>query len=289
MAVPRVSIVLCTYNRASQLAEAIKSVLDQDYRDFELIIVDDASNDGTEDVVRSFDDARIVFTKNESNKGAAASRNKGINMSQGELIAFQDSDDLWLEGKLSRQVKELSELPESYGACYSAFWRKDASGTHLLPGTRPEHEAQGLFQELLKANLVAMPTLLVRKSCLDQVGIFDESFRRLIDWDLALRIAHDFSMRFCDEPLLFTHHMASGISEDVDAYLEAIDLLVSKHAADYRRRWWLVANHYLFNAKYLARHRRFREAFKQGVRALKVLFDRIACRDIRINPTGKTT
>ncbi len=282
-----VSIVLCTYNRAAVIGEAIRSVLDQDYVKFELIIVDDGSTDRTEEIVESFEDERIVFLRNPVNIGAAASRNRGISIAKGTLIAFQDSDDSWLPGKLDRQVRALAGMPDSCGACYTSFWRRDTGSIHLQPGERPIEEQEALFLRLLRGNVVNLPTLLVKKSCLDQVGVFDESFRRLMDWDLALRISREFAMIFCEEPLLLANHTEASISEDVDAYIEAVNMLLSKYADDYKKERWLVVNHYLFNAKYLAKNHELFKAMKHIFKVGKLLFDRIFFGEIRIPKTDR--
>src|SRR3989344_1865760 len=99
----KVSVVLPTYNRAHTLERAVRSVLNQTHKDFELIVVDDGSTDNTRDIVVSFADGRIRYIKHESNKGVAEARNTGIGASRASLIAFQDSDDEWLPHKLALQ------------------------------------------------------------------------------------------------------------------------------------------------------------------------------------------
>jgi glycosyltransferase involved in cell wall biosynthesis len=93
---PKVSVIIITYNRADLLSRAINSVLFQDYQDFELLIIDDASTDNTSEIVRAFNDNRIKYYLNEKNLGIAKSRNKGISLAVGEYIAMLDSDDYWI-------------------------------------------------------------------------------------------------------------------------------------------------------------------------------------------------
>lgn len=128
---PKVSVIIPTYNRAHLIGRAIKSVLNQTYKDFEIIIVDDGSTDKTEEVVKDFKDERVRYIRREKNKGGSAARNTGIKAARGEYIAFQDSDDEWLPEKLEKQMKafeamamakpviatKVSDLPEILDRC----------------------------------------------------------------------------------------------------------------------------------------------------------------------------
>lgn len=107
---PKVSVIIAAYNRAHLIGRALRTVLEQTYNDFEVIIVDDASTDNTENVIKSFDDARIKYIRHDKNKGAAAAWNTGIRASKGEYIAFQDSDDEWAEDKLEKQMNAFRSL-----------------------------------------------------------------------------------------------------------------------------------------------------------------------------------
>lgn len=279
---PAVSVVLCTFNRANLLPRAVESVLGQDYDDLELLIIDDASTDETQSLVMSFKDDRIVYIRNSENIGAAASRNKGISLSRGSLVAFQDSDDVWLPGKLSRQVGALEDAHVFYGACYSSLLRVSPTGISIFPGKDAASDNDDLFEKLLRYNLIDMPTLLARKECLMGVGALDERLARLIDWDLALRLAREYNIYFCREPLLLSYHTESSISENVDAYINAIDLILSKYAEHYEGKWFLVMNHYLFNAKYLVKNQRYAKAVKYLGKALRILYDRMVLGRMRI-------
>ncbi len=112
---PAVSVVLPTYNRAQSLPGAMRSVLDQSFGDLELIIVDDASTENIEAIVADFGDPRIRYLRLDHNSGAAAARNVGMAETRGQYIAFQDSDDIWLPGKLARQVELLEGQPPNVG------------------------------------------------------------------------------------------------------------------------------------------------------------------------------
>lgn len=124
-----VSIIMPSYNTGKFIAESIKSVLAQTYQDFELIIVDDCSTDDTEEVVKSFNDSRIIFIKNETNSGAAVSRNRALREAKGKWIAFLDSDDLWMPQKLELQLNFMKE--NGYAFTYTDYKIVTPSGEEL--------------------------------------------------------------------------------------------------------------------------------------------------------------
>lgn len=121
-----VSVIMPSYNTGKFIAESINSVLSQTYNNLELIIVDDCSTDNTDEVVKSFDDKRIRYFKNEKNSGAAVSRNRALREAKGKWIAFLDSDDLWIEDKLEKQIKFMSE--NNYHFSYTNYEEIDESG-----------------------------------------------------------------------------------------------------------------------------------------------------------------
>ena len=124
-----VSIIMPTYNCAKFIGETIKSVIAQTYSNFELIIVDDCSKDNTEDVVNSFDDKRIKYHKLEKNSGAAVARTTAMNMAKGKYMAFLDSDDLWMENKLERQLKFMKD--NNYNITCTAYEQVNEVGENL--------------------------------------------------------------------------------------------------------------------------------------------------------------
>lgn len=118
---PTVSIIIPTYNRRQSIGRFIKSVLNQTYRDFELIIVDDGSTDNTRELVAGFNNERIRYVRHEENKGEAAARNTGIKAARGEYIASHDSDDEWLHEKLAKQIRAFENCSPEIGVVYNAL------------------------------------------------------------------------------------------------------------------------------------------------------------------------
>jgi glycosyltransferase involved in cell wall biosynthesis len=196
-----VSVIIPTHNRSSLLKRAVRSVLKQTYTYFECIIVDDASSDGTQEVVNSFKDDRLVYLRNKDNRGASASRNKGIKKSQGEFIAFLDDDDEWLDEKLEKQVNLLENLPSEYGMvyCWMDYFDKDGKLFYENHQTLKGY----VFPHVLDAQrLGGCPTLLVRRNIINEIGGFDESLLRGNDGDFIRRVCRKYEVDYVPEVLV---------------------------------------------------------------------------------------
>ena len=193
----KVSVIIPTYNRARLLTQAVDSVLNQTFKDYELIIVDNYSSDNTESVVKSYDDERIRYFKNQNHGLIGVNRNYGIQKSQGEYISFLDDDDLWLPGKLEKQVELLDSNPE-LGLVYSDINIIGSNGNVLkdtyFHNVKPFRG--NVFNELLVANFISNLTVMVRKEALNKVGMFDLKYIIAQDYDLWLRIARDYTIDF---------------------------------------------------------------------------------------------
>ena len=191
MTVPAVSIVLPTFDRLPLLREAVASVLAQSRGDWELIIVDDGSRDGTAGYVDSLHDSRIHLVSVAHDGNPARLRNLGIARARAPWVAFLDSDDLWSPEKLASQLGAVGERPEC-GWTYTAYALIDDEGRELPPEQYPPFQARSgnIVCELLTHDArVACPTALVRRSVLTSVGGFDESLAFSEDFDLWLRLA----------------------------------------------------------------------------------------------------
>lgn len=189
---PLISVIIPTYNRADLIGETLRSVLDQTYPDFEIIVVDNGSTDNTEEVVRSFNDLRIRYHWQENSGLPANSRNVGIVMAKGQWVAFLDSDDLWLPRKLELQVRCFEDHPDAglvYGDAVTLGGPEE--GKSILRGGFVEGD---IFQDQLKYNHLPTLTVMVKKSCLDEMGVFDESpeLRGHEDYELFLRVLSRF-------------------------------------------------------------------------------------------------
>jgi len=198
----KVSVILPTYNRSRMISEAIDSVLNQTFKDFELIVVDNYSTDNTESAVQSYRDKRIRYYKNHNHGLVSVSRNYGIEKSGGEYIAFLDDDDLWLPEKLEKQLILLDSNKE-LGLVYSDYYNMDSNGNLIgEPCFRSLKPFRGnVFNELIVVNFVPQLTVLIRREALDVVGGFNLKYRIAQDYDLWLRIAERYLIDFTEEPL----------------------------------------------------------------------------------------
>ena len=180
----RVSVVIPTYNRAEFVREAIASVLRQDYPDVELVVVDDGSSDGTAAVVREFGTAvRYLW---QENRGVSAARNRGAAACAGDLIAFLDSDDLWMPGKVAAQVAYFEAHPEAQACHTDEVWIRRG----VRVNERHVHRKQGGWQFLasLSRCLISPSAIMMRRGLWDRLGGFDETLPACEDYDLWLRL-----------------------------------------------------------------------------------------------------
>jgi len=223
-----ISVILPTFNRSNMIVRSICSVLNQTYKDFELIIVDDGSTDCTQDMVSRIKDSRIRYIRHEKNKGAAAARNTGIKAAQCDLIAFQDSDDEWVPEKLEKQIKAILALPDDFGVIYSAFWRLGKQKIYI-PRKNILMKEGWMYKQLLYGNIVGMPVSLIKKECFNVVGGFSENLRALEDWELFLRISKFFKFKYIDEPLVLSYETEGSVSKNVLAHAEAYEYILANN------------------------------------------------------------
>ncbi|XME04282.1 glycosyltransferase family 2 protein [Lachnospiraceae bacterium C1.1] len=230
-----VSVIIPTYNRKGILAHAVDSVLAQTYKKLELIIVDDGSDDGTEEYVRSISDSRVIYIKGE-HRGAGAARNTGVKHSRFNLIAFCDSDSEWHPDKLEIQLEYMKKYPES-GLIYCRYQslNKDGSVRTFFPDDSiSEIECSGnyLYQHLLVHNLVGTPTMLIRKEIFERTGGFDESLGILEDYELTLRIASITDIQCCYKILVDDYYSEGSISSNLQEYFKVRCMLIARYSTE---------------------------------------------------------
>jgi glycosyltransferase involved in cell wall biosynthesis len=195
---PRVSVIIPTYNRGWIVKEAIESVLAQDYRDFELIVVDDGSTDNTDDILDSYRGDIIVFR--QENQGVSAARNRGLAEASGCFIAFLDSDDLWLSQKLFRQVEFFNKNPDAKICQTEETWIR--KGVRVNPKKRHKKPWGMIFEPSLALCLISPSAVMIRRSLFEEVGGFDETLPACEDYDLWLRISCRYPVYLIDTPLI---------------------------------------------------------------------------------------
>jgi glycosyltransferase involved in cell wall biosynthesis len=180
-----INIIIPTYNRASLLKRAIDSVLEQTRSEFELIVVDDGSNDNTQELLKSYGSHITVLT--QEHRGVSATRNLGIAHSTNDWIAFLDSDDEWKPHKLEHQLSYIQEHPTCKICQTEEDWIRNGKGVN--PKNKHQKPSGWIFEESLKLCLVSPSSVMIHREVFETVGVFDEDFPACEDYDLWLRIA----------------------------------------------------------------------------------------------------
>ena len=210
MSAPKISVIMATYNHEPFVAEAINSVLSQDRVEFEFLIGEDGSSDRTRDVVVSFRDDRIKFFPNEINRGACTVTNELIARSRGKYIALINSDDAWTENKLRHQFDILENSPR-IGASFGRAKFFDRDGRSIskqaLPfGTVFDQENRNSGQWLRRffdlGNCICHPTMFIRRSCYEEIGLYSNLLRQLPDLDMWIRLVKRYEIHISDLDLI---------------------------------------------------------------------------------------
>lgn len=195
---PKVSVIIPAYNAMTYLPVTLASVLRQTFTDLEVLIIDDGSSDNLEQWFTELIDPRVKLIRQE-NQGVAAARNTGIANAQGEYIAFLDADDLWEPTKLEKQVSCLENNPQ-VALVHTNMGLIDWQGKSLGRVIKSPAEGDAL-KKILQQNTVVTSSVMIRKFCLEKVGVFDINLRSSEDWDLWVRIAASYPLAVIKEPL----------------------------------------------------------------------------------------
>lgn len=275
---PLVSVILPTHDRPRTLGRAIQSVLAQLHDHLELVVVDDASKPDTSEVVRAFDDSRLRYVRMDRNRGAAAARNAGIREARGELIAFQDDDDIWLIDKLEKQVTYLTNRPD-IGLCLCGYFRVNPGGATVIGMDTHENGrldfSRGPFDGF---GVIATPGWLVRRSILNAAGGFDERLKSWDDWEMGCRIAKTSSIGYHDEPLFIQDRIQGGqMWRNRSVYASDMAVILEKHSDVWRDKPRLLSRQYTVMGRAEA-------AFHSTSRARRALL-----RAIRLDPLAWKT
>lgn len=225
---PKVSVIIPTYNRAHLIQKSIRSVLNQTYKNLELIIVDDSTDD-TEIKVKEIKDERLIYIKNQQRMGVSKARNMAIEISTGELIAFQDSDDEWYPDKLEKQVNLLMNSSPDTAAVYCGMEIIDASTNKKLDVVVPEIDFRKSFTQDGLLQTPATQTVVIKKSVLNEVGYFDERLKAAEDTELAVRVSKNYKYAFVNEPLIKVVRNHDSLMGNANNYLFAFELICQKH------------------------------------------------------------
>ena len=226
---PLVSVIIPLYNREKTIQRAVDSVLNQTYTNIEVIVVDDGSTDDSVKMLHKYvDDNRVKVFCQPQNKGANAARNRGIREARGEYIAFHDSDDAWLPDKLEKQIRCM-ERDEFY-VSFCAFKRHYEGAVQIVPNISEQLSCESIRERLRRGNIVGTPTLVLHKSVVSAVGVFDEEMPRLQDYEYMIRIVKKYDVCFVNEVLVNEYELDRCISLNQTSLNQAYALLIKKHA-----------------------------------------------------------
>lgn len=221
-----ISIVVPTYNRANVIHKSIDSILNQTYKDFELIIVDDGSKDNTEQVVKEYHDDRIKYVRNESEKhGPSSARNIGIKHSTGQYIAFNDSDDEWHQDKLEKQIEFLKKTRADVTFC---VMRKNSGGKQEYIPERSFTQDQCNIKRVLISSFTGTPALLGKADCFKN-NLFDEAITCNEDWELVIRLIDNYNVVYQSENLVEVSVTQQSVSSDYNNAVVAMQYIMDKH------------------------------------------------------------
>jgi hypothetical protein len=202
-----VSVIIATHNRETLVAEAIDSVLAQSMKVREIIVVDDGSTDNTRQRLSQYGDRIRAFF--QSNLGASEARNYGVRQAKAQWIAFLDDDDVWLRGKIERQMQLARQNPN-----LRLIYCSDHAVDEQLQVIHTRHAAHAnrgdVFEQLLTQNFIFTSCVIARSDAVEQAGLMDPDLKFAEDWDLWLRIAARHPVDFVPEPLVLYRQSATG-------------------------------------------------------------------------------
>ena len=241
--IPQVSVVIPVFNGEQTIKRALDSVCAQTFSNLEVVVVDDASNDRTSDIVAQYACDRLTIIRSPENQGAGAARNIGIAQARGRWVAFLDADDAWKPAKLEKQIALLERSKKSVAACATGYdLEKDGRRQGITLNLTPERFRSDI---LFGCTISPGSTLVVERYVFDEIGGFDENFRRLEDWDWLLRFSERYDMEFVPEPfaeIYLTSKAPRPNLTDSDPVRAGIRRMGAKHAtrlASFRERMQL--------------------------------------------------
>lgn len=256
-----VSIIITTYKREPKIVRrAIESVIAQTYKDWELWVIDDSPADyelrnNVKDIFEYYkNDCRINYFQQAKNSGACAARNVGINLSKGEFLAFLDDDDEWIATKLEKQVNKFLSSPVETGLIYcGCFLKNDVNQS--ITTAKTNYIKGNIFSELTHENYLGGASFpLIKKSCLEKVGLFDPQMLSCQDLDLWLRISREFLIDYVEEPLVIYHmHEGEQITKCIEKVVAGRERILYKNRDyfnEHPKDLWVCLVNYAYTCAY---------------------------------------
>jgi glycosyltransferase involved in cell wall biosynthesis len=209
----------------------------------EIIVVDDGSNDDTLQLVSEYKNPRVIYIKHEQNMGLAAARNTGIKSSSGDIVAFQDTDDLWLENKVEECIKAFRLNPK-ISIVYSGSYRFQGRQKAYIPYSYISKKNGNVLESLLSGNFIPAISVCIKRGCFDEIGLFDESLPSLEDWDILIRLAKKYQFFYIPKPLNLIYFSEDSLTANSTNFLKAEEILLKKHYDEFCRYPVLLAKRY---------------------------------------------
>lgn len=231
---PLVTAIITTFNRAHYLEKAIKSVLRQDFSDYELLILDNSSTDHTAEVIQTFQDQRIRYIKHPP-LNISQTRNLGVAQAKGEFIAFLDDDDEWLPHKLRCELTLFQTVSDDVGLVYGGFQRMDTDGSVFY--SHPPVLQGHILKDLLSLRddfTGSASNPMLRKSAILALNGFDETVKTGEDWEFYLRLAERYRVRYVPDMVVnVRHHNGSRLGDRVQDYIDLEQQVMRRFAQQF--------------------------------------------------------
>jgi len=229
MSKPTVSIIIPTYNRDKLILKALESIFSQTFQDYEVLIIDDASTDNTEQVIRELEHPKVRYYKLDQNSGQCVARNYGAKRATGDYLAFLDSDDEWLPQKLELQISLFSEGSDRLGAVYGYTYQKDVIKNETVLSDSGFFRGD-IHEKVLSGFCPPTPSLfVVKRSVYESVQGFDESLVTFVDLDLWLRISEHHDFDYVEAPVIIKYeHIGDQYINNFEKRYKGYHLFISK-------------------------------------------------------------
>ncbi|WP_051205632.1 glycosyltransferase family A protein [Butyrivibrio sp. FC2001] len=270
-----VSIIMPTYNRANTIGRAINSVLSQSYKYFELIVVDDGSNDGTEELIMKIRDKRIRYIKNKKNSGACYARNVGMANANYNYIAFLDSDNVWREEYLFCRMSALLEMPDDVGGVFGTTTLVNGDNEEEFPSKEicermvSYYDNEYFLKEMLYGNVIDTNTIVIKRQAIEGIGGFNIVLKRLQDWEYFFRVLlhTKYKIRFIYDSLAINYLQNDSLGKSEKEYWKSLIFFYGTYKQEYKKRncWYECITNQFTNQRV--------KADKQDIAGLVELLD----------------
>ncbi|MFC1775251.1 glycosyltransferase family 2 protein [Patescibacteria group bacterium] len=268
---PKITAIIVTYNRPDSVKLAIASVLNQTYRDFELVVVDNGVEVPAKEAVESFNDSRIRYIQNDKNTDCAGGKNIGMKNAYGEFIAILDDDDEWFPEKLELQIEAFKQNPEA-GFCFTAVNQIFDHGAFdsIVPDGMDDYYERALS----KFGGFLSVTLMIKKSVIDDIGFMDEAFPSHTDIEWIIRIAKKYKGIGINKPLVKVMSLGghNQMGQDFKRRIKGRNMILNKYKEEFEKRPKVLAKHLLRLAKFYRSDGQYKKAKDVFRKSYKIEF-----------------